>query len=294
MFTKILAFLSRWIRVLGLGQDILNEALSAAGLSLKPRVSGPPRLGSPGRSLVFSSGPSAKGRGLCLDISPEVAFSSTKFLSWLWILQENVHQAALSFSNHKRSVLSSLVLEAQGGGPQTTQWDALSSLVRHQEQLWACWEDPADAQQRHPFFLQVSVQNKALLFSPSSAKGTREDSQSRNQLSNVLSLLGTTFKCLGFSFEVLGGVPSPVGRGSRAAVRAGAVTVVPAAAPPAPETSDCACMFCSRLPEPGWLLSQRVCTALLALSILGTEAAENNSGWGSSGACLPPTQTIHF
>lgn len=170
MFPKILAFLSSWIRLLSLGQDILNEAVSAAGLSLKPRVSGLPRLGSPGRSLVFSSGRSAKGRGLCLDIPPEVAFSSTKFLSQLWILQENVHQGALSFSNHKRSVLSSLVLEAQGGGPQTTQWDALSSLVQRQDQLWACWEDPAGAQQRRLFLLQVSVQNKALLFSPSSAQ----------------------------------------------------------------------------------------------------------------------------
>lgn len=205
-----------------------------------------------------------------------MAFSSTKFLSQLWILQENAHQAALPFSNHKRSVLSSLVLEAQGGGPQTTQWDALSSLVRCQEQLWARWEDPANAQQRHLFFLQSQYKTKLCSFPQVQPKGTKIQPNSvkvhRAETSCqtlILSWAPPLNAWVCFSFEVLGGAPSPIGRGSRAAVRAGAVTVAPSAAPPAPETSDCARMFCSRLPEPGWLLSQRVCTALLALSILG-------------------------
>lgn len=54
-----------------------------------------------------------------------------------------------------------------------------------------------------PLFSPVSVQNKALLFSPSSAQRHQnsakfcEGSQSRNQLSNAHSFLGTTFKRLG-------------------------------------------------------------------------------------------------
>ena len=48
----------------------------------------------------------------------------------------------------------------------------------------------------------VSVQNQAPPFSPEVQPKAQETTQSRNQLSNVHSLLGVSFKRLGSPFEV--------------------------------------------------------------------------------------------
>lgn len=146
----------------------------------------PPGMGSP----VWFPGPPDESRGLPSDPSLEVT-SGTEPLSQLWILQENAPKAALSFSSHKCSGLSSLVFEAQSRGPQTTRRDTIPSHCHHPPRRWqgqrsACREGLACSQQR-PLSSRSGAKPSSALFPQSSATGTREDSEQKPVVQHAFS-----------------------------------------------------------------------------------------------------------
>ena len=126
-------------------------------------------------------------------------------------------------------------------------------LPRRQGQCWARREDLACSQQRP---LSSRSQRKTKLCpSPPKFSQSTEMTQSRNQLANVHSLPGLSFKRLGspsrFQVESLLQSAWRPGRLRKQACQGGAH-----GSPSAPKTSDCACMFPSRLPEQNAVASQ--------------------------------------